>query len=917
MQQIGPRSVPRYSLQLRAFSLVATLILVLMIISGMQGAIVGTSYGGPASRSDPETADDTTTRAEGPQPRQRNWFDDFIDGKKVSHFDKTRLITGGGDHKVILRNMSDVPDYYSSGILISEVIDGDDSEYFDYWEKVLIHKAEPAGTSVKVTILNGGTGNPIPGYEDLDLTDINISAIRMEGNASLRLRGNFNTSLPSSTPILDKWEIWWKPNTPPVTLSADVSNTVAYRGGSVWVYANATDVEDLESELTPIFEWSTDGASWSDTYFNQGSKEFITDYWRVRFIPPIDAALGDYSIRVTFQDLKEDPSQSYAVTGGLEVKNYPPSAPIVKILPTEPTTTDDLVCSMVTESTDLDLGSGEISYKYAWVRNNKLQKAHTWSTVVSNFTQRGDTWRCVVTAYDGIDHGQDTVVATVILNTPPLVAFPILDFGIEEDVPDTTKLDTDTIFLDADGEQLYFKTVGNVHTHFNFLPDGVINITSDLNWYGRETVTITADDGNASASSTFNITVATVNDPPTLQVEGRKTGLQNKWINLTCTSSDVDDSNFIFSTDVSKFKSNFMIDQYTGDISFLPNNDDVGVFEFTVQVTDAHNGMNSVPISLLINDINDPPHTPVISIPQEGRNFLEGSLVDLKGGGSDPDIDSQLNFRWFSSRDGPIADGPERKGIHLSTGRHIITLEASDGEFKRLTRINITVGEVQEEEGEEESYLLEWAFIIAGLGIFLLLFFGGVLLKNRPPFSKIFRVDTTPPHPSQPYSSPGSIAQSPLPTGMPQAKSTLTDLQSTTAQPAPAKPGRPVKTAGGLLIATTSPVKGTSSSPQQLTSPPVPQLTSGDKGKADTSDFMVDKADKAAKTERGSKPGGPAFGAGLDDIFDLPGKKGKEDVDEGEEEVACYKCGAVIPVKDSNRPLVIKCPECGTEGELT
>jgi len=80
---------------------------------------------------------------------------------------------------------------------------------------------------------------------------------------------------------------------------------------------------------------------------------------------------------------------------------------------------------------------------------------------------------------------------------------------------------------------------------------------------------------------------------------------------------------------------------------------------------------------------------------------------------------------------------------------------------------------------------------------------------------------------------------------------------------------------------------------------------------------MVDKADKAAKTERGSKPGGPAFGAGLDDIFDLPGKKGKEDVDEGEEEVACYKCGAVIPVKDSNRPLVIKCPECGTEGELT
>jgi len=78
---------------------------------------------------------------------------------------------------------------------------------------------------------------------------------------------------------------------------------------------------------------------------------------------------------------------------------------------------------------------------------------------------------------------------------------------------------------------------------------------------------------------------------------------------------------------------------------------------------------------------------------------------------------------------------------------------------------------------------------------------------------------------------------------------------------------------------------------------------------------MVAGEEKKTKRQAAEKAKGPAFGSSLDDIFDLPGKKGTKD--EEEDEVACYKCGAVIPVTDSKRPLVVKCPECGTEGELT
>ncbi|MFC1990740.1 hypothetical protein ACFLU9_01140 [Chloroflexota bacterium] len=81
----------------------------------------------------------------------------------------------------------------------------------------------------------------------------------------------------------------------------------------------------------------------------------------------------------------------------------PPTAPIVAITPESPQKDSDLICEIITESTDPD---GEaISYSYAWHKDGVLQPELTTNTVDSSNTDWDETWKCVVTPSDGLLDG--------------------------------------------------------------------------------------------------------------------------------------------------------------------------------------------------------------------------------------------------------------------------------------------------------------------------------------------------------------------------------------------------------------------------------------------------------------------------------------------------------------------------------
>jgi hypothetical protein len=76
--------------------------------------------------------------------------------------------------------------------------------------------------------------------------------------------------------------------------------------------------------------------------------------------------------------------------------------------------------------------------------------------------------------------------------------------------------------------------------------------------------------------------------------------------------------------------------------------------------------------------VNLPP-TAMIATPQEGQSFRTEDIVGFSGeGSSDPDVDDQLTFHWWSDKDGMLGSGPEIR-IPLTSGEHRITLYVDDG----------------------------------------------------------------------------------------------------------------------------------------------------------------------------------------------------------------------------------------------
>jgi hypothetical protein len=105
--------------------------------------------------------------------------------------------------------------------------------------------------------------------------------------------------------------------------------------------------------------------------------------------------------------------------------NDPPTAPVVDVTPNLPLTTDNLVCTVTTPSTDPD--GDTITYFYEWYKNGVLQSDETTvttaltDTVSSTKTAKAEIWKCVVTPYDGIVNGTSAQDQVTIGNSPPSI----------------------------------------------------------------------------------------------------------------------------------------------------------------------------------------------------------------------------------------------------------------------------------------------------------------------------------------------------------------------------------------------------------------------------------------------------------------------------------------------------------------
>ncbi len=240
---------------------------------------------------------------------------------------------------------------------------------------------------------------------------------------------------------------------------------------------------------------------------------------------------------------------------------------------------------------------------------------------------------------------------------------------------------------------------------------GMITWTPDNSDVGELFFTITVTDTKGrSAQQEVKITVYNTNDAPTFGIIGKQNLVQGRayQFNIPVTDDDLDVEG---SGEVLTFTNDntdlFTIDPAQGSITFTPENEDVGIWEITITVTDSEGASDQRLVVFEIENVNDKPTITYIPTKQ----LTEDVPFEMDIMASDPDLDPR-------KLDGEPVDPNEvliyRTNVSRveidSTGK--LTFTPTNEDAKRVTMvIRITVVDAS----SDSSLPMDVTFTIANV----------------------------------------------------------------------------------------------------------------------------------------------------------------------------------------------------------
>ena len=283
------------------------------------------------------------------------------------------------------------------------------------------------------------------------------------------------------------------------------------------------------------------------------------------------------------------------------------------------------------------------------------------------------------------------------------------------------------IFFDPDdgkytGKEVFLHVWSDLYTWTNItdsdnvtvriMNDDTLELVPKHNRFGTDTFKLRAYDVEGVINAItydFKLQIDPVNDapilaqPPNYLGDGAK--LEDGFCNITFVADDSADGNediLFFSTDILEKipdlakdpdKYRYKFSNYTGKLSFIPDNDMVGIYKINVSVKDQGNiepiGLSDIKeFTLEIKNVNDPP-VAVITYPADNSKFNTSSIIALSGENStDSDFihGESLKYYWYILENG--TDEILIGGFNIPTsetqikkaGYHKIKLKVKDRE---------------------------------------------------------------------------------------------------------------------------------------------------------------------------------------------------------------------------------------------
>ncbi|WP_442910747.1 putative Ig domain-containing protein, partial [Kluyvera sp. CHPC 1.2972] len=244
-----------------------------------------------------------------------------------------------------------------------------------------------------------------------------------------------------------------------------------------------------------------------------------------------------------------------------------------------------------------------------------------------------------LTATDPDNASVSTIFNLLVVNVndAPEVAITIPTQSVAQDGSFSLTVPAGT-FVDPDGDTLTLSATladgSSLPTWLHFDPaTHTFTGTPGNSDVGSISIKVTANDGDASVSTTFSLTVINVNDAPVVSTPIPAQGvLQDSSLNFTVpigTFSDPDGDTLTLSAtlaDGSSLPTWLHFDPATHTFSGTPGNADVGILSVKLTATDPGNATANTTFNLFVVNVNDAPEVaiaiPTQSVAQDGSFSL-------------------------------------------------------------------------------------------------------------------------------------------------------------------------------------------------------------------------------------------------------------------------------------------------------